>query len=410
MTSLVISGIGIISSVGVGYQSLWTAFDEGKSGIAPVSLFDVDDLPAKKAAEIKDFNPKSILWKKGLRLMDRNSLLSLCAAKLAIEDAHLPLDQEPKDNIGVVLSSSFGSISSRADFQFDILKEGSQRVNPNLFPNTVLNVMASQVAIKFGLSGACVSVSSGYNGVFESFEMASSFIESGQIETAIVGGTEELSRFYYELFYSLGFTSVASKTGIEETLAPYSKRRNGTILGEGAALFVLEKKSTAEKRGAPIYAVYGNSFSKCDLSNYRQYAQDPSKAAALIDQTLKQADLSSNDISLISASASGSPDGDRLEGSALKKVFGDTLEELPVTAVKSITGETFSASGGFQVAAGLYAIRRNQIPSTLNSDNPDPECFVKRLVSKPVYCDMNNILVFCVSPMGQNAAMILSKA
>ncbi len=400
----------MISSVGVGYQSLWSAFEEGKTGIAPVSLFDVEDLPAKNAAEIKDFDPKSILWKKGLRLMDRNSLLSLCAAKLAIEDARLPLDQEPKDNLGVVLSSSFGSISSRSDFQFAILKEGSRRINPNLFPNTVLNVMASQVAIKFGLSGACVSVSSGYNGIFESFEMARFFIESGQIETAIVGGTEELSRFYYELFYSLGLTSVASKDEREETLAPYSTRRNGTIVGEGAALFILERKSTAEKRGAPIYAVYENSFSKCDLRNYRQYAQDPNKAADLIDQALKQADLSPNDISLISSSASGSPEGDRLEGSALKKAFGDIIEELPVTAVKSITGDTFSASGGFQVAAGLYAIRRNKIPSTLNSDNPDPECYVKRLVSKPELCDMNNILVFCVSPMGQNAAMLLSKA
>ncbi len=410
MDSLVISGIGMISSVGVGYQSLWSAFDEGKTGIAPVSLFDVDDLPAEKAAEIKDFNPKSILGKKGLRLMDRNSLLTLCAARLALEDSGFPIDQEPKDNLGVILSSSFGSISSRSDFQFDILKEGPRRINPNLFPNTVLNVMASQVAIKFGLSGACVSVSSGYNGVFESFEMARFFIESGQIESAIVGGTEELSRFYYELFCSLGLTSVASKEGIEETMAPYSTRRNGAIVGEGAALFVLERKSTAEKRGAPIYAVYENSFSKCDLNNYRQYAQDPNKAADMINQALKQAGLSQNEISLIASSASGSPDGDRLEGSALKKVFGNALEELPVTAVKSIVGETFSASGGFQIVAGLYAIRRNKIPPTLNSDSPDPGCYVKRLVSKPELCDMNNILVFCVSPMGQNAAMILSKA
>ena len=175
-------------------------------------------------------------------------------------------------------------------------------------------------------------------------------------------------------------------------------------------MFVLEKKSTTEKRGAPIYAVYENSFSKCDLNNYRQYAQNPNKAADLIDRTLEQADLGPNDISLVSSSASGSPDGDRLEGRALKKVFRDILEDLPVTAVKSITGDTFSASGGFQIAAGLYAIRENKIPSTLNSDNPDPECYVKRLVSKPELCDMNNILVSCVSPMGQNAAMILSKA
>ena len=310
--------------------------------------------------------------------------------------------------MGVILSSSFGSLSSRADFRITSLREGPRCVNPNLFPNTVLNVMASQVAIRFGLSGACVTVSSGCAGVFDAFEVARLIIGSGQVETVLVGGTEALGRYYFDGFSTAGRTSVA-RGDRPERLAPCSRERNGTILGEGAVLFALEAEETALRRGAPVYARYRAGASSSDLSDLARSSRGSAHAARVFSGALAEAGLDANEVDFVSASFSGSVVEDRLEGQALAEVFGERVASLPATASKSLFGETFSASGGFQVAAALYAFQENVLPPTPNAVDLDPECRVRAMGPTPTALDARHALLSCVGAMGENAAMVLSR-
>jgi len=299
---IVITGIGVVASNGIGKEAFWNALQKGVSGIKPVSLFDTGSMKSKQAGEIKDFDAKLYLGDKGLRLLDRSTKLVNVAAKLALDDGHFTVTEDNADETGVVLGTTLGSVWSISEFDKTALKEGPRYVNPALFPNTVINSPASQISIRFKIKGFNTTISTGFTSALDALKYACDFIKMGRADAVLVGGAEELCLQTYLGFYKLRFLS-GSKQGAPEINCPFDARRNGIVFGEGAAMVLIEDEKAARSRGAHIYGEItsmGYSFFPFRLNKYHKLGTGLKEA---MGKALREADLKPVDIDYISANA-----------------------------------------------------------------------------------------------------------
>ena len=348
---VVITGIGVVAPNGIGKEEFWANCFAGVSGIKPITLFDVSKYRCRYAGEISNFQPEQYLGPKGLRNLDRTTLLSLVAAKFAIEDAKLEISDENRNDIGVVLGSTMGSVHSISEFDKEGLREGPRYVNPAHFPNTVINSPASHVAIWFGLKGLNSTISTGFSASLDAIGYAIDMLRLGRANTLLVGGVEELCIQTFLGFYKLGFLAT-TQNGHPPLFEPFHERRCGALLGEGAAFFVLEPLEHAQKRGASLSAEclgYGTQFHPASMHRYDPNAQGPIN---VMRQALDEAGVTPQEVTDISACANSTKSGDAMEQRAIQTVFGDSTERR-VTAIKSLLGESFSAGGALQLAAAL---------------------------------------------------------
>jgi len=405
---IVITGVGILASNGIGKDAFWTALREGRSGIKDVSLFDTGAMRTKKAGEIKDFDAASYLGKKGLRLLDRTTKLVNVAAKLALDDAGFTVTPENTGDVGVVLGTTLGSIWSISEFDKTALIEGPRYVNPALFPNTVINSPASQISIRFVIKGFNTTIATGFTSSLDALKYARDFITWGRAKAVLVGGVEELCLQTYLGFYKLNFLAGA-KEGTEEVLCPFDKRRNGIVFGEGSGMFLLEDYEHAKARGAHIYAEVksiGYSFHPYRLNKYHRLGTGIRKA---LREALEEAELEPKDVDWVSANANSTKEADLIESDAIKDVFGKAAGKVPVSAIKSHMGETFSASGAMQLAAGIGAIEEGFIPATLGYEKKDPACDLDYVLDTARQAKVKNVLISCFGPSGAHNCVVLSK-
>jgi len=405
-----ITGLGVLSPIGIGKEAFWQALAEGRSGMKPVSLFDTSNLRSKLAGEISDFDPKTILGPKGLRNLDRTTLFALCASKLALEDAGLPIPvtEEDTDYFGVSLGSTMGSVWSISEFDKTGLREGPRAVNPALFANTVMNAPASQISIRFNIKGFNSTMSTGFCSGIDTIFYAMNMIGLYEYHTVLTGGVEELCEQTYKGFHKLGFLA-GSREGKEEINCPFDKRRNGIMFGEGAAIFVLEEMEHAKKRSAKIYAEvlgYGSSF---DPESKNIYSPKAEGAAESIRLALEDAKLSPDKIDYISASANSTLDCDVMETRAIRKIFGGAANKVPISSIKSMIGESFSAAGAMNLAASLGAIQNAFLPPTMNYQTPDTRCDLCYVVNSATKKNAKNVMINSFSPTGNNSTLILGK-
>lgn len=248
-----ITGIGVVAPNGIGKEAFWSHCFAGVSGIKPITLFDTSKYRCHLAGEVSHFEPEQYLGPKGLRTLDRTTLLSLVAAKLAIDDARLEITDDNRNDIGVVLGSTMGSVHSISEFDRVGLREGPRYVNPALFPNAVINSPASQVAIRFKLRGLNSTISTGFTASLDAISYAVDMLRLGRVTTLLVGGVEELCLETFLGFYKLGFLAT-SQNGHPPAYKPFAEDRCGALLGEGAVFVVLELLEDAAARGATIYA------------------------------------------------------------------------------------------------------------------------------------------------------------
>ena len=403
---IVITGVGVVSSIGIGKEAFWQGLKEGRSGIKPVTLFDTSTTRSKLAGEISDFKPEEILGPKGLRNLDRTTLLALCAAKLALEDARFEITDENADDVGVVLGSTMGSVWSISEFDKESLRNGFKSVNPALFQNTVINSPASQVSIRFNIRGFNTTISSGFNSSMDALEYAARFLELGRAKAVLVGGVEELCEQIYKGFHKIGFLS-ASRNGTEELCAPFDLRRNGAVLGEGSALFLLETEACAQKRGAAIYARWDGIVSVFDEKNYFKYGRGGGGLTRTIEKVLEDSEITPRDIDCVAASANSTVDGDYLESRVLRKTIVDRHQDVVASAIKSMIGETFSGSGAFQIASSLFMLTDKRIYPTINLLSQDPRCKINCSSRSFSNVKIKRVLVPSLSPMGQCSAAVL---
>ncbi len=366
---IVITGVGVVAPNGLGKDEFWRNCAAGVSGIKPITLFDVSKYRCRWAGEVSNFQPEQHLGSKGLRNLDRTTLLSLVAAKLAIEDARLEITDENRNNIGVVLGSTMGSVHSISEFDKEGLREGPRYVNPAHFPNTVINSPASQVAIRFCLRGLNATISTGFTASLDAIGYALDMLQLERADALLVGGVEELCIQTFLGFYKLGFLAT-SQNGTAPFYGPFDARHCGAFLGEGAAFFLLEPLERARARQATIYAEflgYSSQFHPACLYRYDPEAQGP---IAVVRRVLEEAGLVPDQVDSISASANSTKAGDAMEQTTINRVFNGRAARVPTAAVKSLLGESFSAAGALQLAAVLGTLANTSQTALVNSFGP----------------------------------------
>ncbi|MGA1791387.1 MAG: beta-ketoacyl-[acyl-carrier-protein] synthase family protein [bacterium] len=407
---IVITGIGVVAPNGIGKDQFWDNLANGVSGIKPISLFDTAPYQSKLAGEIPDFNPAQYLGRKGLRTLDRSTLLLAVATKLAMEDGQIEINHANTYQTGIVTGTSMGSVKSISEFDKTSLSEGPACVNPAHFPNTVINSPSSHVSIIFDIRGINTTITSGFCSSLDAAVYAYDSIMLNRANIIFTGAVEELSHHTFLGSYKPGCLagSGADKNGMEQSM-PFDRRRNGMVLGEGASVMVFEDLGHARKRGARIYGEvlgFARAFYPDNKGDYRSESKG---AISAMSEALNVANLGADSIDLVCSGANASPSGDKFETFALKGVFGKRAYKVPVTAIKSMIGEGYGVSGTFQAIAALLAINKGIIPPTINYEEADPDCDLDYVPKVNRESDVKKVMVNCFSPHGNNTSLIIGK-
>lgn len=403
---VVITGLGILSPIGIGRDSFWESLINGRDGFRKITLFDTSPFKVNIGGEV-EFDPVEFLGKKGLRDLDRSTRLVCSAAKLAIDNSKLVIDEEITHSIGVSIGTTFGSLHSISQFDRGGLIEGPRFVNPSHFPNTVINSPASHISIRFYIKGFNTTISTGFCASLDAVSYGADFIRMKRAKAVLAGGVEELCEETFMGFHILGCLS--GTDGSEPKCRPFDRMRNGLILSEGAGVIVLEEEESARKRGADILSVmkgYGNAFDPEAEIGFKHRGKGLAEAIRI---ALKDASLSPEDIDCVISCANSTKGLDRLETMALKDALGNQAYRVPVTSIKSMVGETYSASGILSLSAAVEILQKNMIPPTLNFKERDPECDLNYVNASPIETRIRNTLITAVDPYGQNSAIIIGR-
>ena len=371
---VVITGLGIISPVGTGLEKFWTSLTAGVSGIRLLTRFDPTDFKTKIAGEVKDFEPTRYMDRKEARRMDRFTQFAVAASGMAIEDAALNFQNEDRDRIGVILGSGVGGIETLEEQAHVLFEKGPGRVSPLFVPMMIANMGSGQVAIKHRLRGpnttsvsACASSS---NAIGDAFKI----LQYGRAEVMITGGAEAaITPLAMAGFIQMKAMSTRNEEP-EKSSRPFDLGRDGFVIGEGAAILILETLEHALDRGARIYAEIVGYGSTCDA--FHMTAPDPEGygAANSMKEALGDAGIKPSEVDYINAHATATPPGDKAETLAIKKVFGEYASKVAISSTKSMTGHLLGASGGLEAIVCVLAIKEGIIPPTINYEQPDPDC------------------------------------
>ena len=402
---VVITGIGVLSPLGIGRDAYRRALRAGTSGFRPITLFDALSFGVSIAGEITEFDPIPLLGKKGLRDLDRSTKMLSATAKLAIDDSGLVIADTNAGALGVSVGTTFGSLHSIAQFDRTGLLEGPRLVNPSHFPNTVVNSPASQVSIRFRIKGFNTTISTGACSGLDALSYAADFVRLGRADGVLAGGVEELCEETFRWFHGLGYLS--GTDGSEPQSRPFDARRNGVILSEGAGMLVVETEAHARARNARVLATVrgcGNAF---DRHADQTFDRAGDGLLSAVTGAMREAGVGPEDIDYVCSCANSTPGLDRMETRVLKQVFGDHARRVPVSSIKSMLGETYSASGTLALAAAIEAIRGGFVPATVNYAERDPACDLDYVPNESRSQTVRTVLVTSADPFGQNAAVVL---
>jgi 3-oxoacyl-[acyl-carrier-protein] synthase II len=403
---IVITGVGILSPIGIGVKEFWKNLFAGKSGIKPITVFDTDRLKVKVAGEITGFDPHKILEEKRLIDLDRATLLLLSAAKLAIEDSELEITEKNTYKTGVAIGTTFGSVNSVSKYDREALTEGPRYANPSVFPSTVGNSPASRISIRYKIKGFNSTISTGISAGLDALEYSSDFLQLNRAKQILVGSVEDLSNQVFMGLYKLDYLS--GLHGSEPCSCPFDKKRDGVVFAEGATVFVVQEENSVKDK-TKIYGQVSGIGSAFDPARFYRYNPKGTGMKKAMKAALKDAGLEPEEIDCIYANANSTRGGDAIEAMAIKDVFGDYANTIPVTAVKSIVGETYSNSGPLAIAAALGAIKKGNISPILNYKNKDKNCDLNFVIEKSKQKKINHVIVNTFGPNGKNTSVIISK-
>jgi 3-oxoacyl-[acyl-carrier-protein] synthase II len=400
----VITGIGVVAPNGVGKENFWESLREGRDFVGKITSFDTEKFSVKIGGEVKNFEPKNFLGPRGLRNLDRGALFLLVAAKQAIEEAKLEINDGTTDRIGVCTGTTFSHLWSIVEFDREVFKEGINFANPALFPSTVINAASSQVSIRFNIQGFNTTISTGCTSSLEALKYTLQALETEKAETVLCGGVDTLTFSLFFGFHRLGY--MAGIKGVPLS-CPFDKRRNGPVLGEAAAMFCVEDLKSAKEREANIFAKIRSVASFFDGFRIGKIHPQGEGLEKAIRTALDEAQVGLEDIDYISSCANSSQDLDRIEVKVLKRIFGKRLKSIPVSSIKSMIGETFSPSAALQIVSCIGAMLKSFIPPTINYKEKDLECDINCVPNKMQAKDVKIALITSFGPGGYNNACIL---
>ena len=406
---VVVTGLGVIASLGHNVDDFWAALLAGKCGVDRVTLFDAKDYSCQIGAEVRGWEATAHMDPKEVRRNDRYTHFGFCAAKQAVADAKLEMTTEDPDRVGVIIGSGIGGMLTIEAQHKVLMERGPRKVSPFMIPALISNMCSGLVAIELGARGPNFSIVSacatGTHAIGESLRM----IRGGEADVMVCGGSEAaITPLAYAGFCSMKAMSTNNENP-QKACRPFDKNRDGFIMAEGAGILVLESLEHALARGARIYCEISGYAATCDA--YHITSPDPEgKGLSLaMSRALSDARLQPSEIDYINAHGTSTPYNDKFETLAIKKVFGDCARTVAISSTKSMTGHLLGAAGGVEAVVSVKTIQSGEIAPTINLDEPDPDCDLDYTPNVKRSANVRTVLSNNLGFGGQNAAVVFKK-
>ncbi|MAW55891.1 MAG: beta-ACP synthase [Rhodospirillaceae bacterium] len=401
MNRVVITGLGVISAAGHNTADFWEKVKDGRSSIGEITTIPTDTLTVRIGAEVAGFQPQEHFEKRQLGMLDRFSQFGVVAAREAVADSGISFEGEAGERSASIIGSGVGGQTTLDASYWAIYGEKKTRVHPFTVPRLMINAATSHITMEHGIRGPAFSVASACSSANHAMGQAYLMVRSGMVDTAVTGGAEAT--------ITVGTMKgwEALRVMASDTCRPFSKGRNGMVLGEGAAIFVFESLEKAKARGAKIYsevAGHGLSSDAMDIT-----LPDVGGAARAIAGALKSAKLNPEDVDYVNAHGTGTAANDVTETKALKQVFGDNASSLPISSTKSMIGHALGGAGALELAAVVLGMRDGIAPPTANYVERDPECDLDYIPNEPREMEINAAISNSFAFGGLNAVMALKK-
>ncbi|MDR0800024.1 MAG: beta-ketoacyl-ACP synthase II [Endomicrobium sp.] len=406
---IVITGIGVVTPIGIGNAEFTRALKEGKSGVSAIELFDASAYSTRFAASVKNFDPEKFIDKKKLKRMARFTRLGVAAAKIAVEDSGLDIFKEDLSRIGVITGTGIGGLDIIEEEEQALLAKGPRKVSPFLIPMIITNMLPGEIAIKYGFTGPNYAITSACASSNNAMGDALRLLRSGDADVIVTGGSEGA-------IVPLGLAGFCSIKALsqrndepQKASRPFDKTRDGFVMGEGAGIIVFETLEHALNRKAKIYAEFAGYGASDDA--YHITAPEPEGKAAVLamEKAIIDAGISKEEVDYINAHGTSTVLNDRTETFAIKKVFGERAYKVPVSSTKSMIGHLLGGAAGVELAATVLAMQEGFIPPTINYEISDPECDLDYVPNaariQQINCAISNSLGFG----GHNATVVVKR-
>ncbi len=406
---VVVTGVGVISCIGCEKTIFWNSLVDGVSGVRPIGAFDPSRHKTRIAAEVTSFAPESWLSHKQLRRMARVSQFAVCAACEAVHDAGLDLEREDRSRVGCVLGSAAGDYTTLEEQLLRFQEKGPGSVNPLTVPKVIPNMPSSNVGIALGIHGPNLGVSTACATGCHAIGIAVGILKQGYADVVLAGGAEStITPFVLDGYSCMGVLSERNDR-YQEASRPFDAERDGFVMGEGAAVLVLETFEHAGKRGAPVLAGVAGFGMTSDAYNIAIPEADGRSAAMAMEQALKNAGLNPEDIGHINAHGTSTKVNDRVESHAIKRAFGASCRDVLVSSNKSMIGHTLGAAGAIEAVATVLTLYHGIIPPTINYRTKDPECDLNIVPNEAREVALKAALSNSFGFGGQNGVLVFTR-
>jgi 3-oxoacyl-[acyl-carrier-protein] synthase II len=406
---VVVTGIGMVSPLGIGNEPTWQALLEGRSGIGRITKFDATQFAAQIAGEVRGFEPEKWMEKKEVKKSDTFIHYALAAAQMAVDDSGLDTSKEDQDRVGVIIGSGIGGLPLIEEMHKKMLERGPSRISPFFIPGLIVNLAAGQVSIRFGCKGPSSAPATACATGAHAIGDAMKVIRYDEADVMFAGGSEAVVSALAVGGFSAMRALSTRNDDPQRASRPWDKERDGFVMGEGAGIVILEEREHAIARGAKIYCELTGYGMTSDAYHITSPSDDGDGMVRVMQRALRDAGLAPTDIGYINAHGTSTPVGDKVETIAIKKVFGDYAYHLPVSSTKSMTGHLLGAAGGLESAIAALVVQNGILPPTINYENPDPECDLDYVPNEARKADVTNVMSNSFGFGGTNATLIFSK-
>ena len=406
---VVITGIGLVSSLGIGTEASWKGLLSGRSGVGPITKFDASAFSTRFAAEVKDFDPLAFVEKKDVKKMDVFIQYALAASQFAMDDARLVIAPEMAPRVGVFIASGIGGFTTIEREHRAFLEGGPRKISPFFIPSAIINLASGQVSIRFGAKGpnlaTCTACTASAHAIGDAFEI----IKRGAADAMIAGGSEAAVCAMGVGGFSAMRALSTRNDDPERASRPFDRDRDGFVLGEGSGVVVLEELEMARRRGAPIYAEMVGYGMSGDAYHITGQSEDGDGAVRAMQAALDSAGVGPEVVDYINAHGTSTPINDPTETLAVKRVFGDQARKLAMSSTKSMTGHLLGAAGGLEAGISALAIHQQTLPPTINLQHPDERCDLDYVANTPRKAEVRYALSNSFGFGGTNGSLLFKR-
>ena len=407
---VVVTGLGTINPLGNNVSDTWDNLINGVSGIDSITAFDTSELPVTFAGEVKNFDANEYMGKQHARKLDRSGHFSIYATEEALKDAGLDNEERLGPNVGIVFGTGIGGIGATEDAVRTFDERGPSRVNPLAITQLMPNSSTGQVAIKFGIEGPSLTITTACAASANAVGEAKNMIENGIVDMVVAGGTESGTTSMTIAAFAQIRALSTNNDSPQEACKPFDKNRDGFVMGEGSTVLIMESEESAKNRGAEIYGYVSGYGSTTDAFHITAPAEGGAGAVKAMGKALEDAGIKASDVDYINAHGTSTPANDKNETDAIKTVLGEKAYEVAISSTKSMTGHLLGGGGAFESMASLLSIKHSKVPPTINLNNPDEECDLNYTPNSATDLEINTAMSNSFGFGGHNAVLVFKKS